>query len=226
MKKRWLSLLLVLALLLLQVQTVLATSSGPSLSEGASTPTFDEGQTDILGTNATEKDVEFVGQVSTVNVISVIVPTRVTFLVNKTATGWNKIASPDFRVQNLSSNTPLKVSIAGSEISSKSAGVSFVSVSDSGFYGGDIPFGYGSREVALAVAPKATYGTWGSASNYALQANGTYDYHYGGYYYPRTLTSSLAAGSTAIYNVYGDVSSGFGNGETFFITVKFKVEIV
>lgn len=220
MRKRFFSVLLTIALILALGQVAYATTSGAAL-ESTGGVDVEEGQTEIRGTT-TDKKVEFAGEVSTAKIISAIVPTRVTFLVSKTNEGWNKITSPDFRIENLSPDTTLSVSLANAAITSGN-GVTFASGAsfDSYATSGAIRFNSyaGNRQLALAVAPKDSYTNWNELDYYVLRDN-YYEY---GYYYPRTLTYALAPGKEATYNVYGDVSSGFGNGETFYVDVTFRV---
>jgi protein involved in sex pheromone biosynthesis len=155
------------------------------------------------------QDVELVGKAQKVALFSAIVPTQVNFVVDTTQSNWNKVISPDFYVENLSTST-LKVSIESAAINTP----------DVYFTSGGYFNGY-QKEVQLAIAPKLTYSNWYEVQPYAL--SDVIEYYYNPY--PISLTSGLTANSRATYNIYGDISSNFVNNETFSVIAVFKVAL-
>lgn len=156
---------------------------------------------------ASTYDVEIIGKIDS-TIISVIMPTRIQFAVIPEVDNWNKVLSPDFSIRNIG-NAMINVSITKAEMITEN--VSFTSTNPI--------VQNGTRQVRMAIAPKDSYSNINMLNNYFLLDSISDNNSI-------LLSSSLDYNSkddTATYNIYGDISSGWENGEEFAVNAVFKV---
>lgn len=163
----------------------------------------------VLTTTSQAIQIDLLGQVET-NIISVVIPTQVKFVAIPEETGWNKILSPNFAVQN-TGKAMLNVSITKATVNTP--GIKFTNNTPN--------FDGTTKQIRLAVAPKATYGSITGVQNYLLNdAVSSVS--------PIALTKNLdysASANTATYNVYGDISTGWVQNEEFSVSAVFMVSV-
>lgn len=177
------------------------------LTEGQQNLTADE------HSSGSSAQVQLEGEIKNANtrIISVIVPTKVSFNMNLAANGWNKIVSPSAKITNIG-NTRVDIFITGV---SASGGISLVKT---------VPTGM--KQVRLAFAPtNSSYSGINALSNYLIDSN-VWDYN------SVKLTGAggldfTQGNSEANYSVYGDASSqGWYESEKFGVTTMFKIAAI